>query len=112
MTVNHQEFMDFVHRYSEVCDDIFDDRKDKYAEEHDRLSQFFVAAEEDGCSPMEALRRMASKHWSYLCVLCKNDELDIAKWDTCLMDLRNYAMLAAALIRDPRVQARRHPNET
>ena len=102
--MTHEEFMEFVVDYESECDAIFEDRKEKYSVREDRLSQFFYAAKDDRCSPLEALRRMMSKHWTFMRILCENGETDIATWDTCLMDLRNYSLLAAALIRDERVQ--------
>jgi len=105
MPMNHEEFLQFVVDYESKCDAIFDDRATKYGSPVDRLIQFFDSAKDDQCSPMEALRRMMSKHWTMMISLCRNEELSVEKWDECLMDLHNYSLLAAALIRDKRIQS-------
>jgi len=104
MSMTHADFMEFVHAYSLKCDEILDDRQECYGEEDDRLSQFFSLATEEGISPMKALMDLAKKHWSMAMNLAIRGSTDLRLWDRCCMDLRNYALLLAAVAHDERIQ--------
>jgi len=104
MPINHEQFMEFVVDYESKCDDILDDRQEAYSLEGDRLSQFFSLAKDEGISPMKALLDMAKKHWSMAMNLAIRGSTDLRLWNSCCMDLRNYALLLAAVAHDERIQ--------
>ena len=104
MPINHEQFMEFVVDYESKCDAIFEDRKEAYSIEGDRLSQFFELAADERITPMKALLDMAKKHFSMAMNLAKNGTTDLRLWNMCCMDLRNYALLLAAVAHDERIQ--------
>jgi hypothetical protein len=72
-----------------------------YAQNADRLENFKCAAGAQNINPVEALVGMMSKHYVSVCVMAKNPTShSIKEWDEKLGDLRNYVLLAEALIRD------------
>jgi len=112
MPINHEQFMEFVVDYESKCDAIFEDRKEAYSIEGDRLSQFFELAADERITPMKALLDMAKKHFSMAMNLAKNGTTDLRLWNMCCMDLRNYALLLAAVAHDERVQGTPGPIAT
>ena len=112
MPMNHEQFMEFIVDYESKCDAIFEDRKEAYSIEGDRLSQFFELAADERITPMKALLDMAKKHFSMAMNLAKNGTTDLRLWNMCCMDLRNYALLLAAVAHDERVQGTPGPIAT
>ena len=112
MPMTHDQFMQFVRNYSLESYEIFDDRKEAYSQDDDRLSQFFELAADEGITPMRALMDMAKKHWSMAMNLAKNGSTDLRLWNACCMDLHNYALLLAAVVHDERIQGTPGPLAT
>jgi hypothetical protein len=60
-----------------------------------------MAAAAQNINPMEALFGMATKHFTSLTIMMKDPlAWSLETWDEKLVDLRNYTILADALIRD------------
>ena len=77
----------------------------QYASTTDRLSNFKAAAGAQGINPLQALVGMMSKHYVSVCDMAKDPlKYNIKMWNEKLGDLRNYALLAEALIRDMGVE--------
>jgi len=69
--------------------------------DNDRLCQFKMAGAAQGINPMEALRGMMAKHFTAFAMMCEHPIVwQMDRWDEVLGDLRNYTVLADALIRD------------
>lgn len=76
-----------------------------YASDADRLANFKSAAGAQSINPLQALVGMMSKHYISVCDMSKDPlKYDIKLWNEKLGDLRNYILLAEALIRDMGVE--------
>lgn len=76
-----------------------------YASDTDRLANFKAAGGAQSINPLQALVGMMSKHYVSVCDMSKDPlKYNISLWNEKLGDLRNYVLLAEALIRDMGVE--------
>lgn len=99
--MNNLQFMDEVEKSYQRSIKVLQEKEKEYAEESDRLIQFYRVANRRGCNPCEALISMAAKHYDSIELMAKNPtEFTIEEWNGKLTDLRNYTFLFDALLRD------------
>lgn len=83
-----------------LCKDILIDKAREYATD-DRLHNFKVAAELQGCSPKEALIGMMAKHTvSIYDLTCLSREVSMGMWSEKITDNINYLLLLRAVIQE------------
>lgn len=82
------------------CLDVLETKGREYALGTDRLEHFKLAAEEQGCTPKQALWGMASKHFTSLNAMCKNGSGDLPLWNEKITDSINYLLLLWALVEE------------
>ena len=81
--------------------EVLQEKEKEYAEEGDRLIQFYNVSMLGDIDPCEALIGMAAKHYSSIAHMVKNPHAyTLSRWDEKITDLRNYTFLLDALLRD------------
>jgi hypothetical protein len=96
------EFQKSLERSIKISHHVLAVKEIEYSDGKDRLVQFKTAIDE-GINPMEALVGFARKHWTSIVNMAKAP-LDYTNemWTEKLVDLRNYTLLADALLQDMR----------
>jgi len=85
------------------CINVLFDKAVQYAADGDRLHNFRVAAELEGCSLPAALAGMMAKHTISVYDMCKDpnwDELALDLWEEKITDHLNYLFLLNAAVRE------------
>ena len=73
----------------------------EYEGRTDRLEQFHIAGALQRTNPVEALVNLASKHFIAVAAMAKDPtSYNLKDWNEKLGDIRNYTILADALLRD------------
>jgi hypothetical protein len=81
--------------------EVLDKKASYYASDTDRLANFKAAAGAQSINPVQALVGMMTKHYVSVCDMSKDPtKYSLELWNEKLGDLRNYALLCEALIRD------------
>ena len=87
----------------EQCTNVLIKKAEEYATE-DRLHNFKVAAEMQGCTPVKALAGMMAKHTVSIYDLVNECEagvdISLDLWDEKIGDHINYLLLLHALLRE------------
>ena len=82
---------------------ILTEKASEYASDGDRLANFKQAAGALEVNPMEALVAFMTKHYVSVVKMSRNPHIyPLPMWNEKLGDLRNYTILADALVRDMR----------
>ncbi len=101
--MNTREFNTLISRRIEECCDLLGVKSDEYATD-DRLHNFKVAAEVQGCTPIKALAGMMCKHTVSVYDLVNRNEKGVfipkELWDEKINDSINYLLLLSALIEE------------
>lgn len=99
--MNNTEFMIEVENSHNRSKRVLLKKEKEYAEEEDRLDQFYRVGTLNNVYPTEALFGMASKHVTSIADMVKVPHIhSLKKWNKKLTDLRNYTLLLDALLRD------------
>lgn len=95
-----KEFNEIVAAQIKNSTDILCVKANEYATE-DRLHNFKVAAELQGCTPKQALAGMMAKHTVSVYDLCMSDKTaSRAMWDEKITDHINYLLLLKAVVEE------------
>lgn len=100
-----KEFNEILDNQIAICKNILIDKAKEYATE-DRLHNFKVAAEMQGCTPIRALAGMMAKHTTSIYDMCISTtfyrQYSSELWDEKITDHINYLILLKALILENR----------
>ncbi len=81
--------------------DVLGTKAQYYSSDIDRLHNFKAAGGAQNVNPVQALVGMMTKHYISVCDMSKDPTgYSLEQWNEKLGDLRNYALLCEALIRD------------
>lgn len=98
-----RQFNTIINRRIEDCCDLLGVKSDEYATD-DRLHNFKVAAEVQGCTPIKALAGMMCKHTVSVYDLVNRNEKGFfvpkELWNEKINDSINYLLLLSALIEE------------
>ena len=98
--MNTKRFNEVVAAQIKLSTDILCVKAGEYATD-DRLHNFKVAAELQGCSPKEALAGMMAKHTvSVYDLCCLSRAASIEMWSEKITDSINYLLLLRAVIQE------------
>ena len=100
--MNTQEFMIEVENSHNRSKRVLIKKGDEYSTpEGNRLEQFYRAGAAQNITPTEALVGMTMKHIVSIADMSKSPfSYNLKKWDSKIVDLRNYTYLLDALLRD------------
>lgn len=94
-----EDFNKIVEDQLNDCKNVLIKKATEYAEEHDRLSQFKIAAGLTNGNQRTAVAGMMVKHTQSVYELCANEDLDSTeKWDEKITDHINYLLLLKAVV--------------
>lgn len=98
-----KRFDEIIKKRIDLCKAVLCNKAEEYATE-DRLHNFKVAAELQGCTPITALAGMMSKHTvSVYDLIQKQEKGEVVTremWDEKIGDSLNYLLLLDALIQE------------
>ena len=98
--MNIDRFNEVVEAQIKRSTDVLCNKAKEYATE-DRLHNFKVAAELQGCSAKQALAGMMAKHTVSVYDLCMSDKLtSIDMWEEKITDHINYLLLLRAVVEE------------
>lgn len=98
--MNTEKFNDVLKDQITRCTDVLVTKAKEYATE-DRLHNFKVAAELQGCTPKQALAGMMAKHTVSVYDMCMSRaDYTVELWDEKLTDSINYLLLLRALVEE------------
>lgn len=98
--MDHERFSQIVDKQVDVCREILVVKAAEYATE-DRLHNFKVAAEMQGCSMDQALAGMMAKHTvSIYDMIHSGLAYSPAQWDEKITDHLNYLLLLRAIVEE------------
>jgi molybdenum cofactor biosynthesis enzyme len=93
-------FEQIFHDQITRCTNILITKAKEYATD-DRLHNFKVAAELEGCSVRQALAGMMAKHTVSIYDMCKSlEESPLALWNEKITDHMNYLILLSAVVEE------------
>lgn len=105
--MNTERFNEVINERIGLCKAVLCDKAEEYATD-DRLHNFKVAAQLQGCTPMTALAGMMSKHTVSVYDLIRDHEegMPISRemWDEKIGDSINYLLLLTALIEEEEME--------
>jgi len=97
--MNQLEFEKIFNEQMRVCNDMLILKAKEYAEDHDRLHNFTVAAELEGVTRLQALAGMMAKHTVSIYDMCKYDgHMPLSVWEEKITDHLNYLILLKAIL--------------
>lgn len=103
--MDNLQFMDEVYNSYKRSVKVLQEKEKEYAEEGNRLIQFYKVAELAGTNPAEALVAMAAKHFTSIMNIVRDPRLFSPEMrDEKITDLRNYTFLLDALLRDMEIE--------
>lgn len=98
-----EDFDKYIGERIELCKDVLLNKAKEYATE-DRLHNFKIAGEMQGCTPVKALAGMMAKHTVSVYDLINNYEKgkkpDWEMWEEKIGDHINYLLLLYALLNE------------
>ena len=101
--MNVKEFNEIVAAQIKKSTDVLCVKANEYATE-DRLHNFKVAAELQGCTPRQALAGMMAKHSVSVYDLCVSEKIASQEmWDEKITDHINYLLLLRAVVEEERL---------
>ncbi len=107
--MNMQEFEKVTIERVNECLKVMTSKSEQYSTETDKLHNFKVAGELQGCTPEKALGGMMSKHTVSIYDLINDVEtgknIPLEMWDEKIGDHINYLLLLNALVRERRTHA-------
>jgi hypothetical protein len=104
--MNNNEFIAHSRLSFERSISLLNKKEKEYSNGRDRLEQFYRAASAQRVNPVEALIGMATKHYTKLADMAKDPtNYTYKQWHEVLDDLRNYTLLADALITEVKEDA-------
>lgn len=102
--MKNDKFNEIIENRLNLCTDVLCKKAEEYADDGDRLHNFKVAAQLQGCSPVKALAGMMCKHTVSVYDLINDHEAGFfvppEMWDEKIGDHINYLLLLTALIRE------------
>lgn len=100
--MNSEEFSYVFEEQVDICRRLLLTKAAEYAEDDDRLHNFNVAAELQGCTREEALAGMMCKHTVSIYDMIREgaNNFSMEKWDEKITDHINYLILLRALVTD------------
>ncbi len=97
--MEYSEFDSIIKQALEESGRLLSSKAEEYAPGLDRLSEFKHAAALHKCHPMEHLFHLMSKHYITLSEFANHpQDLSMGSWCERLVDIRNYTILAEALL--------------
>lgn len=97
--MQHAQFNDILDQQIKLCRDVLVVKSESYASDSDKLHNFKVAADIQGCSLSQAVAGMMVKHTVSVFDMCASDkDFDLAVWDEKITDHLNYLFLLKAAV--------------
>lgn len=100
--MNNSTFNKVTSERIKKCLDVMCSKSDEYSTENDKLHNFKVAGELQGCSDIKALGGMMCKHTVSVYDLINDfesgKEISLALWDEKIGDSINYLLLLNAMV--------------
>jgi hypothetical protein len=107
-----KEFNDVLNEQIKRCTDTLISKAVEYATT-DRLHNFKVAAELQGCTPRRALAGMMSKHTVSVYDMCSSEaSFSTAMWNEKITDSINYLLLLRAIVEEENISLENNEKET
>jgi hypothetical protein len=100
MGMKIEQFNDIVSDLFQACLGILAVKKEFYASDYDRLSQFKELAGLTGRDPKEVLTGIMAKHTHSIYLLAGRGDIQMEVWKEKIIDHINYLALLYALIWD------------
>lgn len=93
------EFEKIINYQWNRCLAVLSYKADEYATE-DRLHNFKVAAEIQGCTPLQALAGFMAKHTVSLYDMMRENNAPLSQWDEKITDHLNYLFILRAMLEE------------
>lgn len=102
--MNNELFEKVTEERIKKCVDVLCTKSDEYSTDNDKLHNFKVAGDLQGCTQVKALGGMMCKHTVSVYDLINDyeagNDIPIALWDEKIGDSINYLLLLNAMVRE------------
>jgi len=97
--MQHKDFERVLDQQIKMCQDVLVVKSGSYSTESDKLHNFKVAADIQGCTIPQAVAGMMVKHTVSIYDMCASDKgFDMEIWDEKITDHLNYLFLLKAAV--------------
>lgn len=99
--MNMEMFQQVLEQQLQRCRDVLGQKASEYSTEADKLHNFKVASDIQGCSVRQAIAGMMVKHTVSVYDMAVSDKtFDVAVWDEKITDHINYLILLKAAVHE------------
>lgn len=97
--MQHADFNHILEAQIEKCRTVLGGKSKEYATDSDKLHNFKVASDIQGCTVRQAVAGMMVKHTVSVYDMCASDkDFDLELWDEKITDHLNYLLLLKAAV--------------